>query len=368
MVLSSFQCITLVALFMTECVLIVTFNFISILLFVRCHNLRKRSMCLVLSLTIADMLVGGVSASGTITDLGKLCDMWKQGSFHYTRDNMLQSILYWLWHLFPIASITNLAAISLERVYSTFRPFAHLCITKRVYGIVAATSWITAAFVAASFAFAQRREYHYYVWNSLNVICLLVICVSYASIAVKMFCATHPQHQGGVSREKKLTKTLLLATVTSSVLWLPYTISTFLFYVTDIFASLAHSKSVLLNYVLIFVFFANSLVNPIFYTIRMPEFRRALLLLFCPRRQILRTVRQDFHLRIPRNRGNNNFDSRPPNNQEKRQARKFSEVKSKCSVSKLVNWTDELNYFLDCFMLSGLANFAVDCPCLQYEQ
>ena len=35
---------------------------------------------------------------------------------------------------------------------------------------------------------------------------------------------------------------------------------------------------------------------------------------------------------------------------------------SKCSVSKLDNWTDELNYFLDCFMLSGLGNFVVDCP------
>ena len=34
---------------------------------------------------------------------------------------------------------------------------------------------------------------------------------------------------------------------------------------------------------------------------------------------------------------------------------------SKCSVSKLVNRTDEFNYFLDCFLLSGLGNFVVDC-------
>ena len=31
-------------------------------------------------------------------------------------------------------------------------------------------------------------------------------------------------------------------------------------------------------------------------------------------------------------------------------------------MSKLVNWRDELNYFLDRFMLSGLGNFGVDCP------
>ena len=317
MVLSSLQCITFVVLFMTESVLIVTFNFITILLFVKSRNLRKRSMCLVLSLAIADMLVGGVSASGTITNLGKTCDIWKQGSFHRTRDNMLHSILYWLWNLFPIASLTNLAAISLERVHATYRPFAHRVITKRVYGIVTATSWITAALLAASSFLVQGWEYYYYVWSSFNLICLFVICVSYASIAVKRFCTTLPQHQGAVSRERKLTKTLLLVTVTSLVIWLPYTISSFLFFVTDIFASLTHSIMLLLNYLLIFVFFANSLVNPIFYAIRMSEFRRALLLSFCRRWQNLMVVPQDFHLRTLRNRGNN-LDARSPNNQEER--------------------------------------------------
>ena len=309
MVLSSLQCITLVVLFMTECVLILTFNFITIILFVRSRDLRNRSMCLVLSLAIADTLVGGVSASITITGLGQYCDIWKQG-VHY-------NVSHRIWYLFPIASLTNLAAISLERLHATFRPLAHIVVTKRVYGTVTAISWITAALVAASLAFVQRREHFYYVWNSYNVICLFVICVSYASIAVKMFCGTHPQHHGAVSRERKLTKTLFLVTVTSFVIWLPYTISTFLYYATDVFASQAHSRNLFLNYMLIFVFFANSLVNPILYAIRMLEFRRVLLLLFCRRRQILRVVPQDFHLRTLRNRGNN-LDSRPPNNQEER--------------------------------------------------
>ena len=30
-------------------------------------------------------------------------------------------------------------------------------------------------------------------------------------------------------------------------------------------------------------------------------------------------------------------------------------------MSKLVNWTNELNYFLDCFLLSGVGNFVVHC-------
>ena len=100
MVFSSSQCITLVVLFVTESVLIVTFNFITILLFVKSRNLRKRSMCLVLSLAIADMLVGGVSTSITITGLGQHCDIGKQGVLYY--------ILYPFWNLFPIASLPTL--------------------------------------------------------------------------------------------------------------------------------------------------------------------------------------------------------------------------------------------------------------------
>ena len=61
MQLSSSQCITWFAVFLTVFVAIVTVNLISIILFIKNRSLRTRAMYLVINLTIADMFVGGVS-------------------------------------------------------------------------------------------------------------------------------------------------------------------------------------------------------------------------------------------------------------------------------------------------------------------
>ena len=54
--------------------------------------------------------------------------------------------------------------------------------------------------------------------------------------------------------------------------------------------SLPHSLSFHLNYTVLFLFYANSLVNPILYAIRMPEYRSAVLTVFSKRPQQQRQV------------------------------------------------------------------------------
>ena len=49
--------------FTAECVAIVTVNLLSIILFIKNRSLRTRSMYLVMSLTVADLLVGSLSGS-----------------------------------------------------------------------------------------------------------------------------------------------------------------------------------------------------------------------------------------------------------------------------------------------------------------
>ena len=58
---SSSECITWFAVTLTVCVAIVTVNLLSIILFIKNRSLRTRAMYLVISLTIADMFVGGFS-------------------------------------------------------------------------------------------------------------------------------------------------------------------------------------------------------------------------------------------------------------------------------------------------------------------
>ena len=59
--LSTSECINWFAAFLTVSVAIVTVNLLWIILFIKNSNLRTRGMYLVINLTTADLLVGGLS-------------------------------------------------------------------------------------------------------------------------------------------------------------------------------------------------------------------------------------------------------------------------------------------------------------------
>ena len=117
-----------------------------------------------------------------------------------------------------------------------------------------------------------------FLWLSYCCLCLIVICVSYTSIALKFWCGTRPPSHGAANRQRKLTVTLFIMTIVSLLLWLPFVVHTFVLR-SDLvrFSFLTHLRLTLFFSQL---YQTNSLVNPIIYTIRMPEFRRALLILF----------------------------------------------------------------------------------------
>jgi len=111
--------------------------------------------------------------------------------------------------------------------------------------------------------------------------CLFIIFASYTAVVVKMYCGSPPQHHGAVNRERKLTKTLLMVTTISLLLSLPHIIFFFRSFlnVSSVPTNLSYRSSLPrhLNFVLFFLYHANSLANPILYALRLPELRRALL-------------------------------------------------------------------------------------------
>ena len=284
MPLSSSECITWFAVTLTVCVAIVTVNLLSIILFIKNRSLRTRAMYLVISLTIADMFVGGFSHLHPLRLLSFLsCDIVKM---NLSRE--LNVIIISLFSWFPLTSLTNIAVISIDRMHATIRPFRHHLIKKWVYGVTIAGVWVLAAMVSTAKSIVRRygkewlRKYSRYLWSSYCCLCLLVICVSYSSIAVKFLCGPHPQHHGAANRQRKLTVTLFIMTIVSLLMWLPYAVYIFLLFqsLTSTMEFLSSEKLVRLELSLSILSLMNSLANPIVYTIRMPEFRKALLLLF----------------------------------------------------------------------------------------
>ena len=271
--LSRSECSIWLALLMTKSVVIVTFNSVTIFVFMRNRSLRKRGMSLVINLAVADMLSGGFAELMLFIAFGRSCNLWKydvKGHWHIAS-------LYLLL-LLPVSSLTTIAAISLKQLHATFRPFQHRVIRKWVYGIVIAVVWVVAATVASGLFIVTAI--FFYFWISSHLFCLFVICVSYASIAVKFHWGRNHHLHGAANRERKLTVTLFIMTLLSLLVYLPYVIFTILYLTSDSLRSLSKLAYFRLNLALDVLYFTNSLVNPILYAIRMPEFKSALLSLF----------------------------------------------------------------------------------------
>ena len=277
---SSTKCITLLAVFVTESLIIVSVNLLTIIVFIKNRNLRTRAMYLVISLTVADMLVGLLSQSPSpLVFMQDTCDLLRRVPL----DGKIETLFSITMPVLPLVSLTNIAVISLERTHAAFRPFKHRVIKKWVYGVIIATVWVLPVMIlsAAMFiSFYDLTDNLFILWPIYYCFCLFVICVSYACISIKFLCGAYPQHHGAVNRQRKLTVTLLIMTIVSLILLIP-----FLLY---IFVVAIGSKNILssLSYLCFSFILAgvNSFVNPILYSVRIPEIKQAFISLFSRQR------------------------------------------------------------------------------------
>ena len=285
--LSSSECITWFAAVLIVSVAIVTVNLLSIILFIKNSDLRTRGMYLVINLTVAETLVGVISSLQFLRLLSNECKNAYSLNARSNWEGHIITLFLFTW--FPLTSLTNISIISLDRMHATFRPFRHRVIKKWVYGVTISVVWVLAGMISTAITmlllFDKEWSHYQYLWPSYSLLCLFVICACYASIFVKICCGARPQHHGAARRQRKLTLTLLIMTIVSLLLWLPFAVATFVYYTNDSIRSLSYTKRMRLNMSLLLLFCTNSFVSPVVYTVRMPEFRKALLLLFTRRQR-----------------------------------------------------------------------------------
>ena len=274
------ECLTWLTIYFTLSFTTAAFNAITIVVFIKHRNLRNRSAYLIINLAVAHMLVGGFSTIDLSYSYEQICNIKSDsGRIIYLRIAIAL--------LFLVCSLANVTAISLERVHATFWPFKHRVIKKQVYNVIIAVTWITAG--SMSLAYITLTEFkawsiYFYLWNSFNTICLSVICISYASIFVKVRYSSQGLHLSASTRERKLTVTLFIVTFLSLVLWLPYIVNRLLMEASNF----SVIPPLHLELFFAFSFHTNSFINPILYLIKIPRFRRAFIGLFkisCPRRR-----------------------------------------------------------------------------------
>ena len=268
--------------------LIVVGNVLTILVFVK-RRLRKRAHFLLISLAVADLLVGLLAiplyiATNTLWYLGR--------PYH------LVWTVYELTDMFTgLTSIYALAGISLERMYAIGWPLRHRTLNFRVYLFAIVTPWIlagttTSLKVMRLFNVITRDSFMYSLIPFQNTP-PLVMCIAYCVIWKKqkspMQC-----NQFQIAREAKLTKTLFMITGASLLTWLPFNIINLLlpFNVIGYFPRLT-------IYIIKVLQFSNSLVNVIIYPFRVSEFKNALLQMFrccaipCQRGNVVAPIHQE---------------------------------------------------------------------------
>ena len=242
--ISSAECSTWYAVSLTINVALVAVNLLSIILFIKNSNLRTRAMYLVINLTVADMFVGGAATFAVVFHFFLYgCEVGNKFRFRskqfFTPQEwqpflVLLMIDIWL----TLTSVAGIAVISLDRMHATFRPFRHRNIKKWAYGVTIAGVWILTAMIVIPLPLISlyvnlqqqwQLVFALFLWLSYCCLCLIVICVSYTSIALKFWCGTRPPSHGAANRQRKLTVTLFIMTIVSLLLFLPfpvYTLST----------------------------------------------------------------------------------------------------------------------------------------------
>ena len=263
------SCIPWFALLSVEFLATVILNFITITVFVKQRQLQRKSTYLIIHLAIVDLLVGAVS--GPMLMHSFVC--WCYGK---SWDITFSRISLAIRTFFPFTSLVNLAFISFERVHATYRPFKHRLIKKWVYGLVIAFTYLSA--ICKSIIKAVTNWPFSFIWVISSYSGLLVLmCICYISIYIKVRWSRQHQLNGAAGlRERKLTRTLFLVTIASLLTFLPIVIVNIFLHI------LSFSTPLTITGTIVTLFFANSLINPILYAVRMPEFRAGISkMVFC---------------------------------------------------------------------------------------
>ena len=263
-------------LFILEALLIIVGNLLTAAVFLQSRKLRKRRYYLIINLAISDTLVGALAIPMFVVAFGESQQLWK---IHPVM--LVPGDVRLFFDMFAgFASIAFLAMIALERLYATLRPFDYRALKSRWYILLIAIAWIAAGSVPSlsimalrfpqAFHSSTQQAFVISMWVPILSALLLLICVSYVIIWRKVRAIQSRQRD--MEKESSLSRICLLVTAASLVAWLPFVIANLVFGRQGNLLPLALQ----LLYATKFLHFANSLLNPVLYVLKIPEFKEGL--------------------------------------------------------------------------------------------
>ena len=275
--------IALCSTFILSSVLIIAGNLLTLVLFTVTKPLRRKSLFLVINMAFADLLLGTFSVPFYIYFAGDAYQLWTAKYGFYLM------VFKCIDVLFSFGSFLSAAFISCERLYAVYCPFKHRLLSTKTYRIAIFILWTCAALLYAILhllsEFTSVRSTGY-VLVLVHLGLTVIICVCNIAIWRNFkHQSIDSQHRNGASRNRRLTKTLLLVSILALLCWLPLIILNILIFITKTSIPLKfYDMANILNY-------SNSFVNPIVYVFRIPEFQQALRLCCSTRTPVIKMVK-----------------------------------------------------------------------------
>ena len=175
---------------------------------------------------------------------------------------------------FGIASLSFLVLIALERLYAIVCPLRHRTTKTSTYFCFIGVTWIVSAMLIMTtypiFSYLSLDNIlQPVVISTFTVTCLIMISVAYLTILIY---STKDDPRFAINRRqqnKRLAKTLFIVTLLSVITWIPHGVTN----VLRITEKKEEGRAYLAGQI---CRLANSLVNPMIYSYRMPEFRKTL--------------------------------------------------------------------------------------------
>ncbi len=260
-----------IILFSIEGLLILAGNSVSAIIFLKIRNNLKRTSYLLVSLTVADLLLG-IAISLYLWE--SIAVMWDTiVSVNVARTAFIIDLLA------STASLLSLSLISLERMFAILRPFRHRLLETWYYFVCISVVWLLATTNTAITSYlVESGDAINFVTIPMSTIAIFSIFITIASY-LAIWVATrrnqlHNSTNRSLAQNRKLAKTLFIVTILSLITWLPAGIS---------LASPSYLTDFNSSYVLITLAlqYANSFLNPIVHCFRMAEFKKSLKKHFC---------------------------------------------------------------------------------------
>ena len=255
-----------------ESLIIIVGNIFTIFVFWKRRTSLKRTFLLVINLAVADLFVGITEtiSIGAYSIPGHL----EEVNFNSARNKNISNAFQ---ITFGFASVFFLTLISLERAYALIWPLRHRVASTNVYIYGATLTWITAILAGVLTLLTafdvMDSAYWKLVIASAKLLCLVTISVSYMAIRTRLNFRAPAINGAHIRRNEqqenaKLSRTLFIMITASLLFWVP----SLVFFPIQYLCS--ECVPLLVYHIFTIMFrLANSLVNPIIYSFRIPIFR-----------------------------------------------------------------------------------------------